>query len=181
MSDEQHEVAFACREMPTLSDVIVRMEIGQVDYLEPNPKATSFMRIDVEGFASAVIRGRWGAIQKHQHLILIEQLDSEFVGGSTECIESLKKTGYSFWRHQPCATTRGWPDGRKNTARYVLLGGKYDYHFNNRFAASGHSRDAHRCASAIPVSVAASRPRGCSLSGKAGSATAPSAGEVSPA
>ena len=107
----------------------VRIAIKRLDDLDLDAGAISLMKIDVEGFESNVLRGAWNTIRKHQPLILMEQLASEFNGGSTESIESLKKEGYAFCWHQPWATSRGWLVRRMNTVRNIFLGGTYDHNF----------------------------------------------------
>lgn len=107
----------------------VKVRIRRLDGLDLGAGAISFMKIDVEGLESSVIRGARETIRKHQPLILMEQLESEFSGGSTESIEFLRQEGYVFCWHQPWATSRGWLERRLNTARNLLLGGTYDYNF----------------------------------------------------
>ncbi len=107
----------------------VTIGIKRLDDIELNAGPITFMKIDVEGFESSVIRGAWGTIRKHQPLILMEQLESEFVAGSTKSLEVLKEEGYVFCWNQPWATSRGWLERRMNTVRNLLMGGTYDYDF----------------------------------------------------
>lgn len=107
----------------------VKVEIRRLDGLDLGANAISFMKIDVEGFEASVIRGARDTIRKHQPLLLMEQLESEFVDGSTESIEFLRQEGYVFCWYQPWAASRGWVERRLNTARNLFLGGTYDYNF----------------------------------------------------
>lgn len=107
----------------------VRVKIGRLDDFDFGAGEISFMKIDVEGFESSVIRGAQSTIRKHQPLIVMEQLHSEFVNGSTESIQLLLNEGYTFCWYQPWAFSRGWLKRRINTVRNLLLGGTYDYNF----------------------------------------------------
>lgn len=105
------------------------VNIRSLDELELGCEAISLMKIDVEGFESSVLDGAKLTIQKYHPLILIEQLESEFIGASTPSIDFLTEQGYVFCWYQPWAATRGWMERKVNTLRNILLGTTYDINF----------------------------------------------------
>ena len=107
----------------------VNINIRRLDDIELGSNGISLIKIDVEGFESNVIRGGLATINKYQPIIILEQLESEFIDGSTDALELLKKEGYVFCWHQSWAASRGWLARRINTVRNILLGGTYDYNF----------------------------------------------------
>ncbi len=107
----------------------VTAKVALVDDVCAEIDEIALMKIDVEGFEPHVLRGARKTIRKHQPLILIEQLQSEFVNGSTESIEALSQEGYIFCWHESWASSHNWIQRRINTFRNLLLGATYDYNF----------------------------------------------------
>lgn len=107
----------------------VKVDIDRLDDINLEAQKISFMKIDVEGLEASVIRGALKTIRRHQPLILLEQLLSEFVNGTTESIQLLQDEGYLFCWSQPWATSRGLIERRINSVRNIFFGGTYDYNF----------------------------------------------------
>lgn len=107
----------------------VAAKVGLLDDVSAEVDKIALIKIDVEGFEPNVLRGAKKTIKKHQPLILIEQLQTEFVNGSTESIEILLREGYLFCWHEAWASSHGFVRRRINTFRNLLLGGTYDYNF----------------------------------------------------
>ncbi len=82
----------------------IAIQVERLDDLGLDLSALSFIKMDVEGFEASVIRGGTATIGTHHPLIVLEQLESEFVDGSTECVALLEGMGYRFCWH--CAGSR---------------------------------------------------------------------------
>jgi len=107
----------------------VFVKIDRLDDIDLGPHPISFIKIDVEGFESSVLRGARRVICEYQPLVVMEQLSKEFVNGSTEAIQLLQEEGYLFCWYQPWATSRGWLARRVNSIRNLIFGGSYNYNF----------------------------------------------------
>jgi FkbM family methyltransferase len=107
----------------------VLVNLRRLDELELGHETISLIKIDVEGFESSVLLGAKRTIQEYQPLILIEQLESEFIGALTPSIDILHEEGYVFCWYQPWAASRGWMERKVNTMRNIFLGTTYDINF----------------------------------------------------
>ena len=113
----------------TKSPSRVAVKVALLDDVCVDLDKIAFLKIDVEGFEPNVLRGARKTIKKHQPLILIEQLQTDFVNGSSESIDILLREGYLFCWHESWASSHGFVRHRINTFCNLLLGRSYDYNF----------------------------------------------------
>jgi FkbM family methyltransferase len=104
---------------------VVQIQVERLDDLDMATDALCFVKIDVEGFEPRVLRGAERTICKCQPLIMLEQHESEFVGGSTPSIEMLGSWGYRFCWQQPHAPAGGWLLRRWQNLREAFAGRHY--------------------------------------------------------
>jgi FkbM family methyltransferase len=71
------------------------IQVNKLDDCDLPDAPISFIKIDVEGHEKLMLLGSELTIKKHQPIIVFEQLANEINNGSSECIELLKKYGYS--------------------------------------------------------------------------------------
>lgn len=74
----------------------VEIEIRRLDDLDLPLEGLCFMKVDVEGFEPQVLRGAARTIERHQPIIVLEQLEREFAQGEPECIGRLRALGFRF-------------------------------------------------------------------------------------
>jgi FkbM family methyltransferase len=79
---------------------VVRVRVERLDDLDINTSRLCFIKIDVEGFEPAVLRGAERTLREAQPLIVLEQHTREFSNGSTPSIDLLLAHGYRFCWHQ---------------------------------------------------------------------------------
>lgn len=142
-------------------DMKVNIRIRRLDDINLNADMISFVKIDVEGFEANVIQGGLVTIRKHQPLIVLEQMESEFINDTTVTLDLLKKEGYIFCWFQPWAVARGWLVRRVNTVKNILLGGTYDY---NVIASVSPPKTTYDMLIAVPVRFQAQLLGGSRLS-----------------
>lgn len=107
----------------------VDISVKRLDDIELPAAEINFVKIDVEGFESNVIKGGLGVLKKSQPLIIFEQHASEFENGSTEAIDLLKSLGYRFCWQMPESRQKGWLSRQIGTIGSVLLGKPLQYVF----------------------------------------------------
>ena len=117
------------KHVPTQSSNKVSANIVTLDEFCSEIDNIALMKIDVEGFEPNVLLGASNIIRKHQPLILIEQLQSEFANGTTESIEFLLREEYLFCWHQSWSSSHNLLQRAVNSFRNLFLGKTYDYDF----------------------------------------------------
>lgn len=86
----------------------IEIEVRRLDDLALPLEGLCFVKVDVEGFEPQVLRGALHTLNAHQPIIVLEQLEREFVDGSTESIALLRDLGYRFcWPRSSHRSKRG--------------------------------------------------------------------------
>ncbi len=78
----------------------VDIHVEKLDNLELDLDGLCFVKIDVEGFESNVLKGGLNTIRMHQPVVAVEQHEFEFVSGTTPSISMLEELGYRFCWYQ---------------------------------------------------------------------------------
>jgi len=102
LSSQAKEVNLYCDELnlggssqeaqESLNKVTVKME--KLDDIDFNDEKVNFIKIDVEGHEIQLLEGAKKTIQKHKPIIAFEQHAFDFVEGTSDSIEFLRKYGY---------------------------------------------------------------------------------------
>jgi hypothetical protein len=78
----------------------INISVEKMDELYIDKKNLCFIKIDVEGFESKVLKGAKKTISAHYPIIVLEQHKIDFSENETESILLLKEMGYKFCWHQ---------------------------------------------------------------------------------
>lgn len=101
----------------------VQIEVRRLDDLNLPLDGLSFVKIDVEGFEPQVLRGAAHTLAVRQPVVVLEQLEREFSGGTTEAIAQLRELGYRFcWPQSAHRSKRGLAR-RLDSVRNRVFGG----------------------------------------------------------
>ena len=107
----------------------VDISVKRLDDIDFPSAHINFIKIDVEGFESNVIKGGLNVLKKSQPLIIFEQHASEFENGSTEAIDLLKQLGYLFcWQLPELRQTGRW-SRQITTIVHAIIGKPVNYIF----------------------------------------------------
>lgn len=86
----------------------VSIDIERLDDLALDGRGPDFMKIDVEGFETEVLKGGLNTIARGQPLIVLEQHLAEFRDGQPEAVRLLAGLGYRFAWHAAPPLPRTW-------------------------------------------------------------------------
>lgn len=70
------------------------IEVRRLDDVVRDVASVEMIKLDVEGRELNVLQGAWETIDRHQPVIIFEQLKDEFRENSTPVIDALKERGY---------------------------------------------------------------------------------------
>ena len=85
-----------------------KIEVRRLDSCGVDLGGLCLMKVDVEGYEAEVFYGSIETIKTFQPVILFEQFQNEFIGGTTKAIEILKDLGYTFCWYQIDRDNRAW-------------------------------------------------------------------------
>lgn len=117
----------------------VHIQVERLDDLGLDTEGLCFVKIDVEGFEPKVLKGAAATLGRCQPLVVLEQHESEFVGGSTPSIDLLAGWGYRFCWQQPPAHAGNWVLRRWQNLREALGGRRYAIATASRVPCINHS------------------------------------------
>jgi FkbM family methyltransferase len=107
----------------------VEIALKKLDDIDLSSANISFVKIDVEGFESNVIRGGLNVLEASQPLVVFEQHESEFKNGSTDAIELLKSIGYRFCWQTAESRQKGWLSRKISAIRNLFFETPVNYIF----------------------------------------------------
>ena len=106
----------------TLKNRNVDIRVKRLDDLALDLSLLCFVKIDVEGFESNVLRGGIQTIKKSKPIIAFEQFESEFLDGTTESISLLSDIGYRFCWYRAGTLSKLWVIRRFYNIKELAMG-----------------------------------------------------------
>lgn len=121
------------------SNSVVPIDVETLDATTIDTTELCFMKIDVEGFETQVIRGGLATLKQRQPLVVLEQHASEFVDGSSPALNLLASLGYRFcWEDSP-PLARTWLGRRIDDLRRVAFGVQRSIVTGDQVPGTNHS------------------------------------------